>query len=79
MAFVAPAALDDGLADRLNVRRRLVAVGNTRSLGKADMIGNDAMPDIHIDPDTFAVRIDGELVVEQPAEVLPMAQRYFLY
>ena len=43
------------------------------------MVRNDATPDIRIDPDTFAVHIDGELVVEEPAEVLPMAQRYFLY
>ena len=52
---------------------------NTRSLGKADMPLNDATPDIRIDPDTFAVRIDGDLVTEQPATVLPMAQRYFLF
>jgi urease subunit alpha len=52
---------------------------DTRRVGKADMPRNDAMPDIRIDPDTFAVRIDGELVVEEPAEVLPMAQRYFLF
>ena len=79
VAWVAQAALDDGLPDRLNVRRPLVPVVNTRSVGKADMIGNDATPTIEIEPDTFAVRIDGELVVEDPAEVLPMAQRYFLY
>jgi urease subunit alpha len=79
VAWVSEAALDDGLPDRLNVQRRLVPVVNTRSVGKADMIGNDATPRIEIEPDTFAVRIDGELVVEAPAEVLPMAQRYFLY
>ena len=49
------------------------------AVGKADMPLNDATPDIAIDPDTFAVRIDGELVTERPAEVLPMAQRYFLF
>ena len=54
-------------------------VADTRSLGKADMPLNDATPDIEIDPDTFAVRIDGDLVTEQPASVLPMAQRYFLF
>jgi len=79
VAWVAQAALDGGLPDRLNVQRRLVPVVNTRSVGKADMIGNNAMPTIEIEPDTFAVRIDGELVIENPAEVLPMAQRYFLY
>jgi urease subunit alpha len=79
VAWVAQAALDDGLPDRLNVRRSLVPVSDTRSVGKADMVRNDAMPDIRIHADTFAVHIDGELVVEEPAEVLPMAQRYFLY
>jgi urease subunit alpha len=79
VAWVAQAALDDGLADRLAVRRPLVPVADTRHLTKADMVLNDALPDIAIDPDTFAVRIDGELVIEQPASVLPMAQRYFLY
>jgi urease subunit alpha len=79
VAWVAQVALDDGLADRLEVRRRLVAVTDTRSIGKTDMPLNDAMPDIAIDPDSFAVRIDGELITEQPATALPMAQRYFLF
>ena len=79
VAWVAEAALDDRLPDRLNVQRELVAITDTRSIGKADMPLNDVMPRIDIDPDTFAVRIDGDLVTEQPAEVLPMAQRYFLF
>ena len=77
--FVAPAALDDGLADRLRVRRRLVAGKDVRRVGKADLPHNDATPDIAVDPRTFAVRIDGELVESAPAAVLPMAQRYFLF
>jgi urease subunit alpha len=77
--FVAPAALDDGLPDRLAVRRRLVAVKDTRRLGKADMPLNDALPEIKVDPDTFTVTIDGEDVEPAPASVLPMAQRYFLF
>lgn len=79
VAWVAQAALDDGLAERVDVRRPLVPVADTRSRGKADLPLNDARPDIVIDPDTFAVRVDGELVTEQPAEELPMAQRYFLF
>ena len=79
VAWVAQAALDDGLADRLDVRRRLVPIADTRSLGKADMLENSAMPDIVVAPDTFAVTIDGELVTEAPAVELPMAQRYFLF
>jgi urease subunit alpha len=77
--FVAPAALDDGVADRLDVRRRLVACTDTRSLTKADMPGNDALPRIEVEPDTFTVRVDGEVVEAAPAAELPMAQRYFLF
>jgi urease subunit alpha len=77
--FVAPQAIDDGLADRIDVRRRLVAVQDVRSRGKADLPENTATPDIRVDPDTFTVRIDGEVWAEQPAETLPMAQRYFLF
>lgn len=79
VAWVAQPALDDDLAGRLEVRRELVPIDNTRSVGKVDLPLNDALPNIEIDPDTFAVRIDGDLVTEQPAEVLPMAQRYFLF
>src|SRR5215218_7998418 len=77
--FVAGAALDDGLAERLDVRRRLAAVADVRRRGKADMVGNDALPRIEVEPDTFTVRIDGEVVEPAPATVLPMAQRYFLF
>jgi urease subunit alpha len=79
VAWVAPAALDDGLASRLPVRRRLVPVADTRSVGKADLPGNDALVDIQVDPDTFAVTVNGELITEEPAAALPMAQRYFLF
>jgi len=79
VAWVAQAALDDGLADRLQVRRQLVPIADTRSLGKADMLENAAMRAIVVAPDTFAVTIDGELVTEAPAVELPMAQRYFLF
>ncbi|MGE4364592.1 MAG: urease subunit alpha, partial [Mycolicibacterium sp.] len=77
--FVAPQAIEDGLADRIAVNRKLVAVGNVRGVGKAQMPLNDATPDIEVDPDTFTVRIDGEVWQEQPATELPMAQRYFLF
>ena len=79
IGFVARAAIDDGLADRLRVQRPLVAVADTRAIGKAHMAMNDATPEIRIDPDTFAVRVDGELMTEQPAVELPMARRYFLF
>ncbi len=77
--FVSPQSVEDGLADRLAVNRRLVAVNNVRKVSKADMPLNDALPRIEVDPDTFTVRIDGEVWQEQPASELPMAQRYFLF
>ena len=77
--FVSTQAVDVGLADRLAVNRRLVAVKDVRKVGKADMPLNDALPRIEVDPDTFTVRIDGDVWQEQPASELPMAQRYFLF
>ncbi|MEU3013061.1 urease subunit alpha [Nocardia asteroides] len=77
--FVSEQAIDDGLANRLDVRRKLVPVKNTRKVTKADMPHNDAMPRIEVDPDTFTVRVDGEVWAEEPATELPMAQRYFLF
>ncbi|MGZ8813276.1 MAG: urease subunit alpha [Mycobacterium sp.] len=77
--FVSPQAIDDRLADRLAVNRRLVAVKDVRRVGKAEMPLNDSLPEIEVDPDTFTVRIDGEVWQEDPAVELPMAQRYFLF
>ena len=78
--FVSQAALDAGLAARLGLIKPLVAVRNTRSgISKASMILNDATPDISVDPETYEVRADGELLTCEPASVLPMAQRYFLF
>jgi urease subunit alpha len=80
LTFVSAAALDDGLAHRLGTAKQLVAVENTRGgIGKKAMILNDATPAIEVDPETYDVRADGELLVCEPAEVLPMAQRYFLF
>jgi urease subunit alpha len=79
VSFVAPAALEDGLAERLGLTRELAGVADVSSRGKADMINNDALPDIAVDPDTFTVRIDGEVVEAAPAASLPMTQRYFLF
>ncbi|MCW2134925.1 urease subunit alpha [Arthrobacter sp. VKM Ac-2550] len=79
VAFVAPAAIEDGLADRLSINRPLVPVGNVRGRGKADMPENTAMPHIEVDPNTYGVKIDGELIEHEPATELPMAQRYFLF
>jgi len=77
--FVAPAAIEDGLADRLAVRRRLVPVADVRRRGKADLPENTATPRIEVDPDTFTVAVDGEVWEPDPVDELPMAQRYFLF
>jgi urease subunit alpha len=79
VAFVAPAAVEAGAVPELGLNRRLVAVDDVRRLTKADMPNNGALPDIRVEPDTFTVRIDGEVVEPAPATELPMAQRYFLF
>lgn len=79
VAFVAQAALDDGLAGRLGLDRKLLAVGSTRGVTKADMVNNDALPRIDIDPETFAIKIDGDLVEPAPAAKLPLTQLYNLF
>ncbi|MEO3759425.1 urease subunit alpha [Mycobacterium sp. B14F4] len=77
--FVSPQAIEADLAGRIDVKRRLVPVSDVRRIGKAQMPHNDALPRIEVDPDTFTVRIDGDVWQEQPATELPMAQRYFLF
>jgi urease subunit alpha len=77
--FVTDAALKAGLADKFGLQRQLAPVADTRSVGKADMVLNDALPDVQVDPDSFAVHVDGELIEPQPVGELPMAQRYFLF
>ncbi|VXC08177.1 urease (alpha subunit) [Microbacterium sp. 8M] len=79
LTFVSPAALADGLPERLGLRRRLAAVRSTRAVTKADLKNNDALPRIDIRPDTFAISIDGENVVPAPADRLPLAQLYTMF
>ena len=80
VVFTSQAAIDAGLADRTGASKKLVAVENTRSgISKKSMIHNDATPDIQIDPETYRVEADGELLVCEPAKELPMAQRYFMF
>jgi urease subunit alpha len=80
VTFVSRAALDAGLMNRLGTAKKMVAVHNTRGgISKTSMIHNSAMPNIEVDPETYEVRADGELLVCEPAHVLPMAQRYFLF
>jgi urease subunit alpha len=78
--FVSAAAMDADLGRKLGLNRPLVPVGNTRGgIGKASMVHNDATPVIEVDPETYEVRADGVLLTCEPATVLPMAQRYFLF
>ena len=77
--FVSEAAQSDGIAGRLGLAKQTVAVKNTRTIGKKDLKLNDATPKVEVNPETYEVRADGELLTCQPAEVLPMAQRYFLF
>ncbi|HTQ70806.1 MAG TPA: urease subunit alpha [Acidocella sp.] len=80
LLFVSQLALDDGIGARLGLTRPLAAVKNVRGgIGKASMIHNDATPIIEVNPETYEVRADGELLVCEPAESLPMTQRYFLF
>jgi urease subunit alpha len=79
LTFLSQAAADAGVAEQLGLKRMIGRVHGCRALGKADMRLNDYRPRIEVDPQTYEVRADGELLVCEPASVLPMAQRYFLF
>ncbi len=79
LTFVSQAALERDIASELKLHKSAVAVSNTRNIGKRDLKLNDALPRIEVDPETYEVRADGELLTCEPATVLPMAQRYFLF
>jgi urease subunit alpha len=79
LTFVSQAALDADVPRQLQLRTRAVAVAGCRALGKRHMVNNDATPVIEVDPETYTVRADGEVLTCEPARVLPMAQRYFLF
>ena len=79
VSFVSAAAQDDNIADKLGLAKTTVPVAHTRIISKADMVHNDYCPQIEVDPETYDVRADGELLTCEPAEELPMAQRYFMF
>ncbi len=79
ITFVSQAAFEDGIGNKLGLAKQTVAVQNTRKIGKQDLLLNNATPHIEVDPETYEVRANGELLTCQPAETLPMAQRYFLF
>ncbi len=79
VTFVSAAAQNDGLRSRLGLAKQTVAVQNTRNIGKRDLKLNTALPHIEVHPETYEVRANGELLTCQPVDVVPMAQRYFLF
>jgi urease subunit alpha len=79
VTFVSQAALEDKIGEKLRLQKQLVAVKGTRSIRKKNMIHNSLTPKIEVDPQNYQVRIDGELITCEPAQSLPMAQRYFLF
>jgi urease subunit alpha len=79
VTFVSRTGLESGIADTLGLQSPVMAVSGIREIGKAAMIHNSATPSVEVDPETYEVRADGELLTCEPAEVLPMAQRYFLF
>jgi urease subunit alpha len=79
LAFVSKAALEAGVPSKIGLAKRVVAVENCRSIGKKNMIHNAATPKLEVDPETYEVRADGELLTCEAARVLPLAQRYFLF
>ena len=79
VTFVSEAAQADGIGKKLGLAKKTLAVKNTRGIGKKDLQLNNATPEVEVNPETYEVRADGELLTCEPAEVLPMAQRYFLF
>ncbi len=79
VTFVSAKAMELEVGRQLGLQRELIAVQGTRTVGKKDMIHNDATPHIEVDPETYEVRADGQLLTCEPADILPMAQRYFLF
>jgi urease subunit alpha len=79
ITFVSQAAFDSSLGEKLGLKRKLAPVRNCRTIGKKDMVHNHATPQIEVDPETYEVRVDGIAITCEPASVLPLAQRYFLF
>lgn len=79
ITFMSQIAIEKGVPEKLGLKRRIGTVKNCRNISKKDMKWNDATPDIDINPETYEVKVDGELINCEPVDVLPMAQRYFLF
>jgi urease subunit alpha len=79
VSFVSQAACDEDIGQKLKLNKKIIAVKNTRQIKKKDLVHNNYQPKIEVDSQTYEVRADGELLTCEPAEVLPLAQRYFLF
>ena len=79
ITFVSQKSLKENIAGQLGLKKIIKAVSNTRTISKKDMVYNSALPEIEVDPETYTVKADGKILTCEPAEVLPMAQRYFLF
>jgi len=79
LTFLSKTAMNSNLRDKLGLKKKTVAVNHCRGLTKKNMVNNDALPHLEVDPDTYEVRADGVLLTCEAAQVLPMAQRYFLF
>jgi urease subunit alpha len=79
VTFVSEAAHSGNIKEQLGIRKNTIPVKNTREIGKSNMILNNSTPVIEVDPETYEVRANGELLTCEPADVLPMAQRYFMF
>ena len=79
VTFLSQAAIASNVPQKLGLKKMTKAVKNCRRIGKKDMIHNDVTPEIDVDPETYEVRVDGELITCEPARELPLAQRYFLF
>jgi urease subunit alpha len=78
ITFLPQAAIDQGVPERLELQRQVVAVENTRNVQKRNMVRNDRQPVIEVDPETFRVTVDGELAMIEPAQTVPLNQLYYL-
>jgi urease subunit alpha len=78
VTFMSQAGIDEGVPERLGLKRQIAPVGSTRSIGKRHMVRNNRVPDIMVDPETFKVTIDGEVVTIDPAKQLPLTQLFYL-
>ena len=79
VTFVSKSSLEADSLNHLNIQKTLLPVSNTRSISKKDMVLNDVCPTIDVNPETYEVRANGEIITCEPAEELPMAQKYFMY